>query len=150
MADERVDLVLLEQERDALDVAVDAFVLEFHHRRQIELRARHLDAHLGEAVACLLVELGGIQQRLRRNAADIQAGAAEGLVLLDHRDLEAELRRADRADIAAGAGADDCKVVGGHEELREFFTVMPGLVPGIHVFLASRKPRRGWPGQARP
>ena len=27
-------------------------------------------------------------------------------------------------------------------------TVMPGLVPGIHVFLAQRR-RRGWPGQAR-
>jgi hypothetical protein len=28
--------------------------------------------------------------------------------------------------------------------------VMPGLVPGIHVFLFSRKLRRGWPGRARP
>jgi hypothetical protein len=28
--------------------------------------------------------------------------------------------------------------------------VMPGLVPGIHVFLADSKARRGWPGQARP
>jgi len=26
---------------------------------------------------------------------------------------------------------------------------MPGLVPGIHVFLPAQ-PRRGWPGQARP
>ena len=45
VADEGIDLVLLEQERDALDVAVDALVLEFHHRRQIELRRWHLDAH---------------------------------------------------------------------------------------------------------
>jgi len=29
---------------------------------------------------------------------------------------------------------------------------MPGLVPGIHVFLngEGEKTRRGWPGQARP
>src|SRR3984893_4927207 len=27
-------------------------------------------------------------------------------------------------------------------------TVMPGLVPGIHVF--APRPKRGWPGQARP
>jgi hypothetical protein len=27
--------------------------------------------------------------------------------------------------------------------------VMPGLVPGIHVFLFATS-RRGWPGQARP
>ena len=35
---EGVDLVLLEQEVDALDVAVDARVLERHHRGEIELR----------------------------------------------------------------------------------------------------------------
>ena len=35
-----VDLVLLHQELDALDVAVDALLLEVHHRRQIELRRR--------------------------------------------------------------------------------------------------------------
>jgi hypothetical protein len=28
--------------------------------------------------------------------------------------------------------------------------VMPGLVPGIHVFIFANKERRGWPGQARP
>ncbi len=28
--------------------------------------------------------------------------------------------------------------------------VMPGLVPGIHVFSHSEMQRRGWPGQARP
>jgi hypothetical protein len=28
--------------------------------------------------------------------------------------------------------------------------VMPGLVPGIHVFVSIEQERRGWPGQARP
>jgi len=28
--------------------------------------------------------------------------------------------------------------------------VMPGLDPGIYDFLVLRRPRRGWPGQARP
>ena len=28
--------------------------------------------------------------------------------------------------------------------------VMPGLVPGIHVFKTGDKQERGWPGQARP
>jgi hypothetical protein len=28
--------------------------------------------------------------------------------------------------------------------------VMPGLVPGIHVFAFHGQQRRGWPGQARP
>ena len=46
-----VDLVLLEQERDALGVAVDRLVLELQQRRQIELRLADLDAHLRERVA---------------------------------------------------------------------------------------------------
>ena len=32
-------------------------------------------------------------------------------------------------------------------ELRTAETVMPGLVPGIHVFAATKQERRGWPGQ---
>ena len=67
---------------------------------------------LAKRVPGLLEQLGGVQQRLRRDAADVEAGAAEGRALLDHRDLHAELRRADRADIAAGAGADDDEIVG--------------------------------------
>jgi hypothetical protein len=31
-----------------------------------------------------------------------------------------------------------------------WFSVMPGLVPGIHVLAAIKQERRGWPGQARP
>ena len=50
-AEEGVDLVLLQEELDALDVAVDALVLEGHHRLQIELRLGDRDAHRGE-VAC--------------------------------------------------------------------------------------------------
>jgi len=39
--------------------------------------------------------------------------------------------------------------------MRELFivppnSVMPGLVPGIHVFAAAPQERRGWPGRARP
>ena len=108
----RVDLVFLEQERDALDVAIDALVLELHHGSEIELRLAELDAHLVEQVAGLFVALGRVQQRLRGNASDIEAGTAEGVVLLHHRHLHAELGGADGADIAAGAGADDDEVVG--------------------------------------
>ena len=56
--------------------------------------------------AGLLEHLGGIEQRLRRDAADVEASAAERLALFDHGDLHAELGRADRADVAGGAGAD--------------------------------------------
>ena len=73
------------------------------------------DAHLGEGMPGLLEHFRGVQQRLRRHAADIEAGAAERRILLDHGDLHAELRRAHRADIPAGAGADDDEIVSGHD-----------------------------------
>ena len=115
-----IDLVLLEQERHALDVAVDAFVLEFLHGGEIEHRLADADAHPGEGVAGLLEQLRGMEQGFRGNAPDIEAGAAEGLVLLDHRHLHAELRRANGADIAAGAATDDGEIVGGHFGLSGF------------------------------
>src|SRR5262249_19188708 len=65
-------------------------------------------------LAGLVVELGGIKQRLRGNAPDVEAGAAQGLVLLDHRSLEAELCSADCADISAGDATDHDHIVGCH------------------------------------
>src|SRR5258707_14241067 len=59
-----------------------------------------------------LVFLRGLQQRLRGDAADIEAGAAEPVAALDAGGLQAELRCADRRDVAARAGADDDDVVG--------------------------------------
>ena len=109
---EGVDLVLLQEELDALDVALDALVLEGHHGLEIELRRRDADPHLAEVALRLLEALGGVQQRLRRDAADVEAGAAMGLALLDHGGVQPELRRANGADIAAGAGSDDDEIVG--------------------------------------
>ncbi len=112
-----VDLVLLEQERDAVDVGGDRVVLVLHHGGHVELAARAtFTPSGGHAVAGLLEHLGGVEQRLGRDAADVEAGAAERLALLDDGDFHAELRRADRADIAAGPGADDDEIVGHVDE----------------------------------
>ena len=73
--------------------------------------ALDLHAELGKAMPRLLEHLRGMEQRLRRDAADVQAGAAGGRALLDDGDLQPELRRADGADIAARAGADDDEIV---------------------------------------
>jgi hypothetical protein len=35
-------------------------------------------------------------------------------------------------------------------EVSSFSFVMPGLVPGIHVFAVDQQERPGWPGRARP
>ena len=57
--------------------------------------------------------VGGMDQRLRRDAADIEAGAAQPAslfrlaALLDQHGVEAELAGADRRDVAAGPAAHD-------------------------------------------
>ena len=48
----------------------------------------------------------GVQQRLGRDAADVQAHAAERGVALDQHRLHAEVGAAERGRIAAGAGAE--------------------------------------------
>ncbi len=54
----------------------------------------------------IVVDFGGAQQRLGWDAAPVEADAAQPVALDDGR-LEAELRRADGGDIAAGPGTDD-------------------------------------------
>jgi hypothetical protein len=72
------------------------------------------DAVHDEGVAGLLVELGGLQQRLGGDAADVEAGAAEAHFALgvgigfrlDAGRGQAELRGTDRRHVAAGTAAD--------------------------------------------
>ena len=59
-------------------------------------------AGLAQAMRCA----GGVDQRLRGNAADVEARSAEP-VGFDEDRVEAELAGADRGDIAARAAADD-------------------------------------------
>src|SRR6185437_5073971 len=126
-----VDLVLLEQELDAARVLADHLVLARHQRLQIELDAGDLDAMLGERVLRLGIFLRGLQQRLGRDATDIETSAAETAALLDAGGTEAQLRCADGGDVAAGAAADDDDVVCwfGHRLLACLSFPLPPLLP---------------------
>ena len=66
-----------------------------------------------------LDDLRRVQQRLRRNAADVETDAAELRPALDQRDFHAEIGRAERSGVAAGTGAehDDIEVVGCSERM---------------------------------
>jgi len=107
-----VDLVLLQQKADTVDIGGDRLVLMFHHRRKIELRLAGDDTEGGKLVRGFCEFVRGMEKRLRRNAADVEASAAMRLAFFHDRDLEAELCRPDRADIAAGTGANDDEIVG--------------------------------------
>ena len=113
------DFVLLEQKGHAVDVGGDGIVLVLRHRDHVERRRVHDNAERRHPVSGFLEHLGSIEQRLRRDAADVEAGPAQRLALLDDGDLHAELRRADRADISAGAGADHDDIIS-HASTRGF------------------------------
>ena len=109
-----VDLVLLEQELDPLGVGVDRVLFVGLHLRPIDRRAFALEAHIGKVVFGFVQHMRGMQQRLGRDTADVQAGAAQRLAALDTGGFEAQLGAADGGYIAAGAGADDDDIVAGH------------------------------------
>src|SRR5262245_22259474 len=124
-----IDLVLPEQKVDAFDVAFDAPVLERHHCLEVELGRGNVDSHLGEGMPCLLEQFRRVQERLRGNAADVEAGAPIRGAFLDNSSSQAKLCGTDGAYIAAWAGADDDVVVG-------------------HQFTPHT--RSSWPGLSRP
>ena len=57
-----------------------------------------------------LVQLGRLEHRLGRDAADVQARPAELGTVVDERDLEAQLAGAEGRRIAAGASAEDDQI----------------------------------------
>jgi hypothetical protein len=101
------DLVLLEQELHALGVGGHHLALAGLHAGEIELDLADLDPVILEGMGGLVKILGGLQQRLGGDAADIETGAAQRRALLDAGDLESQLGGADGADIAARPRPDD-------------------------------------------
>src|SRR5215472_4712138 len=105
-----VDLAAGDQAGQALPEPGDDFVLVGVHA--IHVDAVKAAAHAqSRAVVGEVSDLGGVQQRLGRYAAPVQAGAAD-LVLLYERDPLAQLCRAQSAGIAAAAAAKNDDVVG--------------------------------------
>src|SRR4029077_9289039 len=89
----------------------------------------------------VMENLGRAQQRLGRDAAPVQADAAE-IGFLDHRGLEAELGCTDRRDISAGTGADDDDVEGcvGHGYALVFIVAtISGSSPSLRGALATKQ-----------
>ena len=107
------DLVGLEQHADAAGELLDDLVLAANHRLDVDLGILEADAVVAKDVAHVPELARGIQQRLGRDAAHAQAGAAEGrLAVLAQRrvdagGLQAQLGRADGSVVTGRAGTDD-------------------------------------------
>src|SRR5262249_26287332 len=72
----------------------------------VDARLFEMDAEFG-GVAGVGNELGGVQERLGRNAADMQTGAAGLLAGVDESDLHALIGGVEGGGVAAGTAADD-------------------------------------------
>jgi hypothetical protein len=84
-----LDLVLFQQRGDAGGQAIDDAVLPLDALADVEGRRRNADAQCRMLVVVLrLVKLlGHMDQRLGRNAADVQAGAAQRLAFDQHVEM---------------------------------------------------------------
>ncbi len=89
----------------------DDFAFAVLNRRPVELAG--IDAFNAEffGVFQVIPEFGVEQQSLRRDAADVQAGAAEESIFLDESRLQAVLASADRGGISGRTATDDGDVV---------------------------------------
>jgi len=88
----------------------DHLVLALHHRGDVDLRLLHPDPVQLRLVPDLLEQFRRVEQRLAGDAADPQARPAERVLLFHARHRHPELRRADRAHVAAGTAAENHQV----------------------------------------
>ena len=121
-ARELLDAVGGQQLLHAAAQLVDDLVLAADHRRVVEGRAADGDAER-RGVADMGEGLGRGDQRLGRDAAEVQARPAEAFAL-DDGDGRAELRGADGGGIAAGSRADDYDVKALHSPLSSSLVLM--------------------------
>src|SRR5438309_5713388 len=84
-----------------------------HGHTVVQRVATDVHAELLRFVLHQVGDVGAMEQRFAGNAADVDADPAE-LVPLHHRRIEAELRGADRADVATRSAAYDYYVEGRH------------------------------------
>src|SRR5690606_3865507 len=112
VAFEHGDAVGLHQGGDAAGEVFDDLVLAADHGRHVHLHVTGADAVNLEALLRLVGRVRAVKQSLGRDAADVQAGAAQGQlafladVLFDQGGLLAQLSRANGCDVAAGARAN--------------------------------------------
>jgi hypothetical protein len=139
------DLVLLHQVRDALIELLRHAARALHHGLQVGADLVG-DQPVILGVLHVVEDLGRAEQRLGRDAAPVEADAAQQLALDDRR-LETQLRGADRRHIAAGARAEHDHVIGISQGRSPSFDMMRiwGVSPWLHragAAACARRPRR--------
>ncbi len=105
LAAKHIDLALLREQREAVGQFGHDSILPSAQALAVDLRRSEHDA-AGRHVGGILDHLGRMQQRLRGDAAHVQAHAAEHRPAFDESDLQAQIGRAKGRRIAARACAE--------------------------------------------
>ena len=132
------DVAALHQTLKALVEPADDAIAVLVHLDHVDAVQRGVHAEVG-ALTGAVGDLCRVEQCLGRDAAAVQAGAAE-LVLVDEDDGHAKLARAERAGVAAAAATEDDEVCTGHGRLRS--AVVREVVGPILPQLSGRSERR--------
>ncbi len=96
------DLARLRHPRQPAGELADDLVLEPAQLVEVELRLAEIDAVRRER-PCRIGDRRGVQQRLGRNAADVQAHAAERGIALDQQRRQSQIGGAEGCRVASGA-----------------------------------------------
>ena len=105
---EHLDLAALAHRGDATDEAGDDLLLALLGHLEVDARRAGLDAELG-GVGDVAVHGGRLEERLGRDAAPVEARAAEG-VDLDEGHLHPGGRGVERSRVATRASTDDDEI----------------------------------------
>ena len=132
------DLAAAQQRLDALGEAVDDLLLARLGAVQVERRQPDVDPEVARAEDGAQ-HLGRLQQLLGRDAAAVEAGAADA-VLLDQRDVEPGGGAVERRGVARGATAQ-------HHEIVQLVLGQRGHLPRAGLSVPARcRPRGASPG----
>jgi hypothetical protein len=101
-----LDLAPLGHAGEAAGQLADDLVLVRAQPVEVDARRAEADAAVGHVLR-FVHDAGDVQQRLGRDAADVEADAAERRVALDEDGLHAEVGAAESRRVTARAGAED-------------------------------------------
>ncbi|EKE16659.1 MAG: hypothetical protein ACD_10C00868G0001 [uncultured bacterium] len=115
VAGQESNLILFQQHFDAGGQLIDHAILARLHDRHVDRRLANFDALGFKAVPRLLEQVRGMQQGLRRNTANVQAGATKTRLTFrvsvgigfGTSSRETELRSANRRNVATGTTTDN-------------------------------------------
>ena len=97
---------------DAPGESLDRLSLALLHLVHVHAHAAlHDNAVIGKVLLHIVVVMAGLQQRLRRDAPDVEAGSAEGAAHLDAGGGKPELGGLDGGDVSTRSASDDDHVV---------------------------------------